>query len=104
MAADRDHVVKLIIAMVEELNPSLAEPVDLSDGEAAALYGDYGALDSLGLVSLITALEQQLEDEVGEPVSLIDEQAISRARSPFRTVGSLADFAVDVATGASEPV
>jgi acyl carrier protein len=104
MAVVRDEMLALIIAAIEELNPSLAEPVDLSAGADTALYGDDGVLDSLGLVALITAVEQQIEDDYATPISLIDERAISRARSPFRTVGSLAEFAVDVTAGAGEPV
>jgi acyl carrier protein len=100
MVGTRDRVVDIIIASAEELNGSLEEPIEVELGAEAPLYGDEGALDSLALVTLITTVEQELEDEFGSPVSLIDERAISQARSPFRTVGSLADFATDLLEGA----
>ena len=100
MVGTRDQVVDIIIASAEELNGSLEEPIELGLGADAPLYGDEGALDSLALVTLITTVEQELEDEFGSAVSLIDERAISQARSPFRTVGSLADFATDLLEGA----
>jgi hypothetical protein len=57
------------------------------------LYGGDGPLDSLALVTLTSTVEQLLDDEFGVLVSLTDDRALSQARSPFRTIGSLADFA-----------
>ncbi len=100
MVGTRDRVVDIIIGSAEELNGSLEEPIELELGADAPLYGDDGSLDSLALVTLITTIEQELEDQFGSPVSLIDERAISSTLSPFRTVGSLADFATDLLEGA----
>ncbi len=58
-----------------------------------ALFGPSGLLDSIGLVSVIVELEQKLSDRAGRDVSLMDDRALSQARSPFRTVQSLADYA-----------
>lgn len=96
----RDRVVAAVRAAATELNPSLEEPIDLDAGEGAALYGGDGPLDSLALVTLTSTVEQLLDDEFGVLVSLTDERALSQARSPFRTVGALADFA----TSLLEPV
>ena len=57
------------------------------------LFGPSGILDSIGLVSVIVELEQKLSDHAGRDVSLMDDRALSQARSPFRTVQSLADYA-----------
>ena len=89
----RDKVVDVILTAVDEINPTLEEPVDVARGADAALYSDEGALDSLALVTLLSTVEQMLDDELGVLVCLTDEKALSQARSPFRTVGSLADFA-----------
>jgi acyl carrier protein len=88
----RDKVVDVILTAVDEINPTLEEPVDLARGADAALYSDEGALDSLALVTLLSTVEQMLDVELGVLVCLTDEKALSQARSPFRTVGSLADF------------
>jgi len=62
------------------------------DGETP-LFGREGFLDSLGLVTLMVAVEQAIEDELGVSVSLADERALSQRTSPYRTVGTLADYA-----------
>jgi D-alanine--poly(phosphoribitol) ligase subunit 2 len=89
----RARVGDAVRAAAAELNPSLEEPIDLAAGDDAQLYGGDGPLDSLALVTLTSTVEQLLDDELGITVSLTDERALSQARSPFRTVGSLADFA-----------
>lgn len=91
--ASRDQVVQLILDVAADLNLSLTRPIDVSQGEGAALFGGEGVLDSLGFVSLVVAVEQAL-DEIGISVILADERALSQKSSPFRTVGSLADYVV----------
>jgi hypothetical protein len=54
----------------------------------------------MGLVSLIVAVEQGVEDRFGKTVALADERALSRSASPYRTVATLADYAVETAGAA----
>ena len=56
------------------------------------LIGGNNKLDSLGLINLIVALEQNIEDEFDISLTLADERAMSKKHSPFRTIGSLADY------------
>lgn len=58
-----------------------------------ALFGPTGLLDSVGLVSLVLAIEQDISDLLGVSVSLADEKALSQRHSPFRTIGTLVDYA-----------
>lgn len=60
------------------------------------LFGPDGILDSLALVSFIVAVEQAIEDECGMTLSLADDRAMSQRRSPYRTIGSLADYALSL--------
>jgi acyl carrier protein len=62
-------------------------------GPETTLFGAGGVLDSIGLVSVIIELEQKLSDLAGRDVSLMNDRALSRSRSPFRTVGTLAEYA-----------
>lgn len=62
--------------------------------EDTVLVGQGARLDSLGLVTLIVDVEQRIGDEAGVRVTLADERAMSAAKSPFRTVGSLVDHAL----------
>lgn len=86
-------VESLIVACLRELSiqQNLQVPADV--GSATALFGDSGMLDSLALVALVVAVEQAIEDELGVSLSLADEKALSQKRSPYRTIGSLADYA-----------
>ncbi len=67
-------------------------PAEAEVSAETALYGSSGILDSIGLVSVVVELEQKLSDREGCSVSLMDDRALSQARSPFRTVRSLADY------------
>ena len=51
-------------------------------------------------MSLVVALEQTVEDTYGVSVSLADERALSERHSPFRTIGTLADYAGRLIEGA----
>jgi acyl carrier protein len=63
------------------------------------LFGESGFLDSMSLVSLVVAVEQAIEDQFGKTVSLADEKALSRRHSPYRTIGSLAEYAAGELAG-----
>ena len=89
----RKEIVQLIIDTAAELGE---DEIGLSDQleEDAVLFGRDGLLDSMGLVTLIIAVEQAIEDKFDHSVALADEKAMSQQRSPYRSVGSLADYAV----------
>jgi len=88
--------VQLIVAAAEELNETSPTPIDVERGDVAPLFGREGVLDSLGLVSLLAAVEEAIYDEFEVAVALADERAVSQQRSPFRTIGTLADYAASL--------
>ncbi len=91
----QDDLVQLIIEIAKDLNDQ--EQIRLEgdlDGETR-LFGQGGILDSMGLVSLVIAVEQAIEERYGVSVALADEKAMSQKSSPYRTVGTLAAYAVD---------
>jgi len=65
-------------------------PTELTEG--TFLIGQDAVLDSLGLVNLILEVEQRLDTEHDLTLVLADERAMSQKHSPFRSVGSLADY------------
>lgn len=84
----REQCVALIAGAFEEFAPR---------GHAAAteesqLFGGDSPLDSTALVSLVVEVEQQVNDGCGTSIVLADDRAMSQKRSPFRRVGSLADY------------
>jgi acyl carrier protein len=79
----------MIVRNVREVTP---ESTDANVDRDTKLLGGGGVVDSLGLVSLIVSLEQAIDDEWHVNLSLADERAMSQTRSPYRTVGSLAEY------------
>ncbi|MEY3000610.1 MAG: hypothetical protein RL648_824 [Verrucomicrobiota bacterium] len=88
-------VEALIKEAVESLCEDLsrAAPADLS--ASTPLLGIGSGFDSMTVVHLIADLEQRLEEIFGKVWILADERALSRSRSPFRTIGSLTSHIID---------
>ena len=83
---------RLVCRAIDQLNLELPPERRVEPAPEAPLFGRGGPLDSLGLVNLVVAVEQLAEDELSVSVTLADERALSRRSSPFRTVGSLANY------------
>ena len=43
-------------------------------------------------LNLIVVIEQNIEDEFDVSITIADERAMSQKHSPFRTIGTLADY------------
>ncbi len=89
----RQEIIDLIIETAKELGEDEIE-LEGEIGEDTILFGRDGALDSMGLVTLVIALEQAIEDRFDASAGLADEKAMSQAKSPYRSVATLADYAV----------
>jgi len=87
----RKDIEAVVVQVLRDLVPSEDPAAD--PGPDTPLFGDDGALDSVGLVSLVVGVEQALEERFGAVVSLADEKALSQRHSPYRTVESLAEYA-----------
>ena len=88
----RKTIENLIINAVKEINEQLPQEQQLAKSTKTVLFGKDGRLDSLGLVNLLVIIEQNIEDEFELNITLADERAMSQKNSPFRTIGSLADY------------
>ncbi|MBX7247335.1 MAG: hypothetical protein K1X53_17715 [Candidatus Sumerlaeaceae bacterium] len=88
----RDRILEAIFRAIDDANDSFAPADRLAKSAETVLYGPGGNLDSLGLVTLVLSVEREVDDEFGTPVSLADEKAMSQKTSPFRNVGTLADY------------
>jgi acyl carrier protein len=87
---ESEKIIQVIFDTVDELNEQYTEEQRLA--KSTVLFGEGGKLDSIGVVTLIVATEQKLEEIFGISLTLADEKAMSQERSPFRTIGSLADY------------
>jgi len=88
-------VEDLILDSLGRLREDLSLPALLNGGSGTALLGGGSDLDSMAIVHLIVDLESGLQDRYGRNWILADERALSRSRSPFRSVGDLAEFIVE---------
>jgi acyl carrier protein len=89
---DRTEMIDLIVQTVLEFSTSLGDKPVGELGETTQLFGPAGLLDSFGLVSVVLDVEQQVNDRLNRSLALTDDRAMSQKRSPFRTIGSLADY------------
>lgn len=85
-------VVDAINSAVDDLNEILGADERLGKSPDEALIGKDAKLDSLGLVNLIVLVEEKIQQKFGVGITLVDERAMSQSKSPFRTLGSLAEF------------
>ncbi|MGQ0640538.1 MAG: hypothetical protein ACT4P6_07170 [Gemmatimonadaceae bacterium] len=60
------------------------------------LVGDNAAITSMRLVSFIADLETTLASDYDLNITLVSEQALSRQKSPFRSVDALADYILEL--------
>jgi acyl carrier protein len=85
-------VLDAVNRAVDDLNEILDPEERLGKSPEVALIGKDARLDSLGLVNLIVLVEERIQQGFGVGITLVDERAMSQSKSPFRTLGSLAEF------------
>jgi acyl carrier protein len=85
----RSQIVQIISGSVA--NYSSQQQSD-AISEESRLIGAGRVLDSIGLVSMLVELETRIADESNLSIRLMDDRAMSQSKSPFRTVGTLADY------------
>lgn len=93
---NQEGIEKVLYLAVDELNEELPPESKLEKKAETVLYGENSKLDSLGLVKLLVATEQMLEEEFDLSITLADDRAMSQSQSPFRTIGSLAGYIVQL--------
>lgn len=98
---DSDSSIKMIVSAVHgQLELDGGEPTASID-ESTVLLGEDAPIDSLGLVNVIIEVEQEVFDAYDASIIVVDERAMSLTNSPFRTVGTLAEYVVELVAEAS---
>ena len=88
--------------MVEMLQLTLDAHILDQGGEAVRatadlpLIGEDASLSSMALVSYIADVESTLTENYNLTLTLVSEKALSRKKSPFRTVNALADYVLEL--------
>ena len=86
---ERERIEGIIISAINDYleTQGVEERVDLD----TVLLGEESELDSMFIVNVVIDIEACFQDQ-GYSISLASERAMSRKRSPFRTVATLTDF------------
>ncbi len=82
----------MLFSAVDELNQLRPREEHLGKDLEIPLAGDFGRLDSAGLINLIVVTEQKAAEELGRPILLTDDRTMSQVNQVFRTLGTLADY------------
>ena len=94
----REDVSEVINGSIAEVNELRAEDEQISTAIDAALFGENGSLDSLGMVNLIVSLEEKVEERFGTTIMLSDESLWNNVDSPFQTLNKLSEHIQTVLT------
>jgi len=87
-----EKITQMLFQVLDELNQLRPEDEHLKKDLETPLAGDFGRLDSAGLINLIVLTEQMTARELGRPILLTDDRTLSRINEVFRTLGSLAGY------------
>jgi acyl carrier protein len=98
----REQLLGIVVVSFESTvsEAGVQRPAEI--GESTALVGPDSVLDSMALVTLVLDVEQRVQEQLGVAVSLMNEQALSRRRSPFRTIGTLTDYILEISGAGSQ--
>lgn len=81
---------EILALLVETFTEGLPDR-DAPDTDEPLLGAD-AQLDSMELVSFVSDVEDTLSERFGLEVILADERALSRSKSPFRSLNALAEY------------
>ena len=86
----------IIFDAIRALNEEREDDEQVLLDSTTGLFGIDSTIDSLGLVSIIVDVETALSGRLGRQISLTNDDAMSREVMPFTSVGTLADFILEL--------
>lgn len=92
---NKEEVQLLVLQSVKMLAEEFEIDALESPDKDSRLYGENGALDSMGLVNLIADLEEAVAQKYGASIALADEKAMSARNSPYRSVRTLTEAIIE---------
>lgn len=88
-----------ILRIIKESLLEVAEQSDISMpeniNEEIRIFGGDSLFDSMHIVNIIVLVEEGISDVFNIDITLADEHAMSQSKSPFKTIGTLADYIVN---------
>ncbi len=101
---DRQQLVGMMTALLQATLDEQNEHGAVTATATLPLVGDNAAITSMRLVSFIADLETTLASDYGLEITLVSEQALSRQKSPFRSVEALAEYILELIGGTEQAV
>lgn len=92
---EKAEIESLVLESVRMLAEDFEVEALTNPTASSALYGEGGALDSMGLVNLIADVEEHVAARFNASITLADSRAMSARNSPFRSVASLTDAIIE---------
>jgi hypothetical protein len=87
-----EKIARMLFSVIDELNELRPREEHLKKDLTAPLAGEFGRLDSAGLINLIVLTEQKTAEALGRPILLTDDRTMSQIDQVFRTLKTLADY------------
>jgi hypothetical protein len=87
-----EKITQMLFSVIDELNQLRPVEEHLKTDLAEPLIGDFGKLDSAGLINFIVLTEQKTCEEFDVPILLTDERTLSQVHQVFADLGTLADY------------
>lgn len=94
---DKEKLIDSMLELIQEVLEDEGTEDTITATRSSPLLGADAIAGSLRLVSFIADFEMLLEDDYGLELSLVSEEALSRSKSPFRTIETLADYTLELA-------
>ena len=85
-------IAKMLFNVIDELNELRPANEHLIKDLEAPLAGEYGRLDSAGLINFIAMTEEKAAEELGKSILLTDDRTLSQVNQVFRSLGALAEY------------
>lgn len=92
LQTSKEIINKALVNLNEELDDE--DKITISDN--TVLFGLDAEIDSLSLVSLVVDVETVINCEFDYEISLTDDRAMTREKSPFDNVNSLAEYITEI--------
>jgi hypothetical protein len=101
---DRQRLISMMTGLLQATLDDQNEHGAVTATASLPLVGENAAITSMRLVSFIADLETTLASDYGLNLTLVSEQALSRSKSPFRSVDALADYILELTGTADQAV
>jgi acyl carrier protein len=90
--AGKENILEVIYKAVDKINETQPHDEKLEKSVDTILFGGGSKLDSLAFINFIVEVEQRISEKFDSVISLANDTAIAQTNSPFRSLGSLADY------------